>query len=80
VGQTKRPLYQRLSEHLWSIKICSTEKPFRPQPVGIHFSASDHIGARDLEIQILDFVHFHPDSKKTEEVRLRVEEKMDPQT
>jgi hypothetical protein len=75
VGQTKCPLYQRLSEHQWSINICSTDKPIRPQPVGIHFSAPDHIRVRDLEIQILDFVHFHPDSKKAEEIRLRVEKK-----
>jgi hypothetical protein len=81
VGQTKRPLCQRLQEHFRSIKQgleARNKKPlatYKPQPVGIHFSLPDHIGHRDVKIQILDFVHFHPDSKKAESVRLRVEKK-----
>jgi hypothetical protein len=77
VGQTKRPLYARMLEHLRSIKniIQPTNAIYKPQPVGLHFSAKDHIGQRDVKVQILDFIHFHPDSKKAEEVRLRVEKK-----
>jgi hypothetical protein len=82
VGQTKRPLMHRLQEHLRSITQSTNARlglqnpeSFKPQPVGIHFSTPDHIGKNDVKIQILDFVHFHPDSKKAETVRLRVEKK-----
>ena len=81
VGQTKRPVYQRLQEHLRSIKQGlgardnNLNTPYKPQPVGIHFSQKNHIGQKDVKVQILDFVHFHPDSKKAEQVRLRVEKK-----
>jgi tripartite motif-containing protein 2/3 len=77
VGQTKRAIYQRLQEHLRSITQCCSERSanFKPQPVGLHFSAIDHQGTKDVQIQILDFVHLHPDSKKAEEIRLRVEKR-----
>ena len=66
----------RLSEHLYAIKQCLDKKPetdLKPQPVGIHFSAKDHLGPRDLKFQILDFVHLHPHFIKAKENRLRVE-------
>jgi hypothetical protein len=78
VGQTKRKLHCRLQEHLRSItkgKRESTQVQVSPQPVGIHFSQSDHDGIKDLKIQILDFVNFHPDSKRAQETRLKVEKK-----
>jgi hypothetical protein len=82
VGQTKRPKCQRLQEHLRSIKNCLNKTKgstscvsVRPQPVGLHFSAQDHIGTRDLKIQVLDFVKAHPDSKQAGKCRLKVEKK-----
>jgi tripartite motif-containing protein 2/3 len=77
VGETKRPIHMRLSEHLRGIRNCQQNKETSqgPQPVALHFSAPDHRGTQDLKIQILDFVHFHPDSKKSEEIRVRVEKK-----
>jgi hypothetical protein len=77
VGQTKRPLYQRVQEHLRSIKKMNapSESNTKPQPVGLHFGAPDHLGIRDVKVQVLDFIHFHPDSNKAKEVRLRVEKK-----
>ena len=77
VGQTKKPLYQTVQEHLRSIKNMNapSEKKTKPQPVGLHFRASDHFGTRDVRAQIVDFIHFHPQSCKTAEVRLRVEKK-----
>jgi hypothetical protein len=66
----------RLQEHLRSISNCSKNKfSEKPQPVALHFSAPDHQGQKDLKIQILDFVHFHPDSDKAKQVRLRVEKR-----
>ena len=54
-SQTKRPLYMRLQEHLRSITNCHQNKTSaqKTQPVGMHFSAPDHKGVRDLKIQIL---------------------------
>ena len=77
VGQTKRPVYQRLYEHLRSINHRDEDADGNqnPKPVGLHFAADDHIGKRDLKIHILDFVHFHPDSDKAEVTRRRVEKK-----
>jgi hypothetical protein len=43
--------------------------------VGLHFSQKDHQGPKDLEIQILDFINFHPDSEKSENIRKKVERK-----
>jgi hypothetical protein len=43
--------------------------------VGIHFSQPDHEGEKNLKIQILDFVNFHPDSARSEKIRLKVEKK-----
>ena len=74
VGQTKRKLCFRLQEHIRSIKNCSHED-VNPLPVGLHFSQKDHQGPKDLEIQILDFINFHPDSEKSENIRKKVERK-----
>jgi hypothetical protein len=41
--------------------------------VGVHFAQEDLQGLQDLKISILDFVNLHPDSKRSETIRLRVE-------
>jgi hypothetical protein len=82
VGQTKRRLHQRLQEHLRSINqaILEKSKPatnpnFKIQPVGAHFSKKDHLGTKDLKIQVLDFINLPPKSERAKEIRLRVEKK-----
>jgi hypothetical protein len=83
VGETKRKLFERLYEHLRNINLAidaHLDKRGRPvddniHPVGLHFAQPDHNGTKDLRIQVLDFVNFHPDSKKAGLTRLRVEKK-----
>jgi hypothetical protein len=36
---------------------------------------SGHNGTKDVKIQVLDFVHLHPDTERAKRVRLRVEKK-----
>jgi hypothetical protein len=69
VGETKRKLFERLYEHLRNINLAidaHLDKRGRPvddniHPVGLHFAQPDHNGTKDLKIQVLDFVNFHPD-------------------
>jgi hypothetical protein len=75
-------LYQRLQEHLRNIKQGvqhrvnpNPNKTWKLQAVGLHFAAADHIGTRDLKIQVLDFINLHPESPRAEKIRLRVEKK-----
>jgi hypothetical protein len=83
VGQTKRKPFQRLQEHLWSIKqaqdahLNSSPKPLGQKllPVGLHFAQNGHNGQKDVKIQVLDFINLHPDTVRAKNVRLRVEKK-----
>ena len=68
VGQTKRPLIERLREHIRNIK---QDNPIHI--VGRHFNEPDHPGTQALEVQVLNFAKGHPDSKSSLKMRLELE-------
>ena len=68
VGQTKRPLVERLREHIRNIK---QDNPIHI--VGRHFNEPDHKGTKALEVQVLNFAKGHPDSKSSLKMRLELE-------
>lgn len=68
VGQTKRTLWTRISEHL-----ADTRRKRHKSDVSRHFNQHDHNGVRDLEIHVLDFIYRHPDSKRAKELRILIE-------
>ena len=45
----------------------------REDAVGRHFSQPNHNGIDDLKLHIIDFIHAHPMSKLSLEIRLKVE-------
>ena len=68
VGQTKRPLVERLREHLRNIN-----QQTDIHIVGRHFNEPDHDGSKSLTVQVLNFAKGHPDSKSSLEMRLELE-------
>ena len=70
VGQTKRPLVERLREHVRNINQ-NTDIHI----VGRHYNESDHNGVKSLEVQVLNFCKGHPDSKTSLKMRLELESK-----
>ena len=68
VGQTKRPLVERLREHIRNIK---QDNPIHI--IGRHFNEPDHPGTQALEVQVLNFAKGHPDSKSSLKMRLDLE-------
>ena len=55
VGQTMRPLADRLTEHFRSIRQRS-----RLHSVSRHFNEHDHDGLGDVKVYVLDFIHKAP--------------------
>ena len=68
VGQTKRPLVERLREHIRNIN-----QETQIHIVGRHFNEPDHTGTQALEVQVLNFAKGHPDSKTSLQMRLELE-------
>ena len=68
VGQTKRPLVERLREHMRNINQ-NTDIHI----VGKHFNESDHNGIKSQSVQIINFAKGHPDSKSSLTMRLELE-------
>ena len=57
VGQTKRPLVERLHEHLRNIN-----QQTDIHIVGRHFKEPAHDGSKSMTVQVLNFAKGHPDS------------------
>lgn len=57
VGQCKRPIFKRWTEHFAHII-----HVHREIPIGFHFNQPDHKGIDDLEIFVLQYSFLHPDS------------------
>ena len=70
VGQTKRPLVDRLREHLRNIN-----QAIDIHIVGRHFNEPNHAGINSLQVQVLNFAKGHPDSKTSLTMRLELESK-----
>ena len=68
VGQTKRPLVERLREHMRNINQ-NTDIHI----VGRHFNEPDHEGIKSLSVQVVNFATGHPDSKSSLTMRLELE-------
>ena len=68
VGQTKRPLVERLREHMRNINQ-NTDIHI----VGRHFNEPDHEGIKSLSVQVVNFAKGHPDSKSSLTMRLELE-------
>ena len=68
MGQTKRPLVERLREHVRNIRQ-NTDIHI----VGRHYNEPDHNGVESLEVQVLNFCKGHPDSKTSLKMRLESE-------
>ena len=64
VGQTKRPLKERLSEQFNDI---SKKDPTKP--LGLHFSINGHPDISVLDIFVLKFIKAGPDSFRGQELR-----------
>ena len=70
VGQTKRPLVERLREHVRNINQ-NTDIHI----VGRHFNEPGHEGITSLKVAVLNFAKGHPDSKTSLCMRLELESK-----
>ena len=70
VGQTKRPLVERLREHVRNINQ-NTDIHI----VGRHFNEPGHNGIMSLSVKVLNFAKGHPDSKTSLTMRLELESK-----
>ena len=68
VGQTKRPLVERLREHLRNIN-----QKNDIHIVGRHCNEPDHDGSKSLSVQVLNFAKGHPDSRSSLDLRLELE-------
>ena len=68
VGQTKRPLVERLREHIRNIN-----QQNDIHIVGRHFNESDHNGLVSLHAYVLNFARGHPDAKTSLNIRLELE-------
>ena len=68
VGQTKRPLVERLREHIRNIT-----QHTDIHIVGRHFNESDHNGLVSLQAYVLNFARGHPDAKTSLNIRLELE-------
>ena len=68
VGQTKRPLVDRLREHIRNINQ-NTDIHI----VDRHFNEPGHQGKKSLQVQVLNFAKGHPDSKTSLTMRLELE-------
>jgi hypothetical protein len=64
VGQTKRRLMDRMSEHFLTIK-----KADPLSPIGGHYNTTGHHGISDVIIHILDFISCPPDSYRAKHLR-----------
>ena len=68
VGQTKNRLMDRFQGHFYNIghnRLMSE--------IGRHFNTNGHKGLEDVEIHILDFIHAHPEGKKSKHLRDLIE-------
>ena len=68
VGQTKNRLMDRFQAHFYNI---GHNKP--KSEIGKHFNSPGHKGLDDVEIHILDFIHAHPEGRKSKYLRDLVE-------
>ena len=68
VGQTKRRLMDRFQGHFYKISTKDTD-----DAVGRHFNQPNHSGITDVTIHIVDFIHAHPDSERSLQIRRTVE-------
>ena len=64
VGQTKRELKMRLSEHFLKITRNDPESE-----IASHFNSNHHSGLDDVEIFVVDFVHAAPHTTKSKHLR-----------
>ena len=70
VGQTKRPLFERLREHVRNIN-----QDNDIHIVGRHLNEPGHEGIKSLNVRVLNFAKGHPDSKSSLCMRLDLESK-----
>ena len=68
VGQTKNRLMDRFQGHFYNI---GHNRPM--SEIGRHFNTNGHKGLDDVEIHILDFIHAHPEGKKSKHLRDLIE-------
>ena len=59
---------QRFQSHFSNITARKTN-----DTIGHHFNKVDHNGLADVTIDIVNFIHLHPDSKGSVKIRLAVE-------
>ncbi len=67
VGQTKRNLYERFSEHFRDIR------NKKPKLLCVHMNSANHNGAEDMQIAVLSFIKQAPDSQSAQKARDKME-------
>ena len=67
VGQTKRTIGERFSEHIRDVKNKS------PKLLCVHLNSREHHGIDDISIAILSFIKQTPDSLSAKKARDRME-------
>ena len=63
VGQTKRALKMRLSEHF--LKVTNNDPE---SEIGGHFNSDHHSGLDDISVHVIDFVHAAPHTQLKSEI------------
>ena len=59
---------ERLQGHFYNIT-----KNNKDDPIGRHFNQSDHNGINDVKINIVEFIHSHPESELSISLRNTIE-------
>ena len=68
VGQTKRALKMRLSEHF--LKVTNNDPE---SEIGGHFNSDHHSGLDDISVHVIDFVHAAPHTQRAKSLRDLIE-------
>jgi hypothetical protein len=68
VGQTKRRLMDRMREHFLTIK---KSDPY--SPLGGHFNSPKHNGLDHVQIHVLEFIPFSPETERAKSARDSIE-------
>ena len=69
VGETKRTLQKRITEHIKDIE----HKRYGKSEVAYHFNKPGHKQDKDMKVYILEFIYEHPDSKRANTLRKTIE-------
>ena len=68
MGQTMNTITQRFHAHSFNVRHHK-----QTDAVGLHLSRLDHIGTKDVRINVLEFIKLPPQSNKALDLRLKIE-------